>query len=261
MNLIHKIKRKLLFILSKALYYIHTLFYPFFKYSSIIQSDRTLNYLDFNYNYFKLPGIIKKHRLYFSKKNRGYGENAFHKMWEHIFKKYKPLNILEIGVFRGQTLSLFLLLSDYFNLKSNVYGISPLENIGDSVSDYPNLNYREDILKNTRRFSSKNYFILDEYSTSIKAINFISSKKWDLIYIDGNHDYEVVKIDFNNCYNNLKIGGLIVLDDSALFTNYRPPFYSNSGHPGPSKVANEIDLNNLKEVLSVGHNRVFQKIN
>jgi hypothetical protein len=260
MHLLHKFKRKLFFILKKALYYIHTSLFPLFKYFSLIQNDRTLYYLEFNYNFFKLPKIIKKHRFYFSKKNRGYGENAFHKMWEHIFKKYKPLNILEIGVYRGQTISLFLLLSDFFNLKSNVYGISPLENVGDSVSRYPNLDYREDILKNTRRFSSKNYLILDEFSTSSKSINFISSKKWDLIYIDGNHDYEVVKMDFNNCSNNLKIGGLLVLDDSSLFTNFIPPFYSNSGHPGPSKVADEIDLNTFKELLSVGHNRVFIKL-
>ena len=225
------------------------------------ESDRIKNYQYHFWFYLnKIPKKFKNHRIYFKSNGRGYGEDAFHSMWYHIFKDFKPFNILEIGVFRGQTLSLFLMLSDFFNLKSSVYGISPLENVGDTVSSYPNINYREDILKNTRRFSRKNYFILDELSTSSKSINFISSKKWDLIYIDGNHDYEVAKMDFNNCSNNLNIGGLIVLDDSSLFTNFNPPFYSNSGHPGPSKVADEIDLNIFKEVLAVGHNRVFKKL-
>jgi len=37
-------------------------------------------------------------------------------------------------------------------------------------------------------------------------------------------------------------------------------FYSSAGHPGPSKVAIEIDLNIFEEILSVGHNRIFKKL-
>jgi hypothetical protein len=35
----------------------------------------------------------------------------------------------------------------------------------------------------------------------------IKSIKWDLIFIDGNHDYEVVKEDFEICSKNIKKGG------------------------------------------------------
>jgi hypothetical protein len=99
------------------------------------------------------------------------------------------------------------------------------------------------------------YFI--KHNEKVKIINSI---KWDLIYIDGNHDYDVVKQDFENCSKNLNVGGFIILDDSALYTNYIPPFYSTAGHPGPSKLASEINLNEFEEFISVGHNRIFRKV-
>ena len=91
-------------------------------------------------------------------------------------------------------------------------------------------------------------------------VELIKSQSWDLIYIDGNHDYEIVKKDFEVCSSALSPNGLIILDDSSLYTDYSPPRYSTAGHPGPSKLANEIDKNKFKEILAVGHNRVFMKI-
>jgi hypothetical protein len=44
-----------------------------------------------------------------------------------------------------------------------------------------------------------------------------------------------------------------------LSTLYRPPSFATSGHPGPSRIADEIDRNNFREILQVGHNRVFQR--
>jgi len=56
------------------------------------------------------------------------------------------------------------------------------------------------------------------------------------------------------------VSGLIVLDDSALETAYRPPFFAKKGLPGPSRLAAEIDKSIFREILMVGHNRVFQRI-
>jgi len=79
------------------------------------------------------PPWLKDHRTYFSKESRSFGEDAFHSMWLHIFSEFKPRNILEIGVYRGSTLSLFSLLSKRLSLNSEVHGISPFTHIGDSV--------------------------------------------------------------------------------------------------------------------------------
>ena len=91
-------------------------------------------------------------------------------------------------------------------------------------------------------------------------MDVIRSKKWDVVYIDGSHDYNVVKSDFGLCSSVLSSGGIIVMDDSALYTSFKPPIYSSGGHPGPSSVADEINRDVFKEILSVGHNRVFKKI-
>jgi hypothetical protein len=57
--------------------------------------------------------------------------------------------VLEIGVYRGSTLSLFSLLSLKLNLNSEVHGISPFSSAGDSVSKYlSELDYFKDVLEN-----------------------------------------------------------------------------------------------------------------
>jgi hypothetical protein len=218
---------------------------------------------DYFFNFFwnLSHSWLKDHRAYFTKENRGFGEDAFHAMWFLIFSEHKPKKILEIGVYRGQTISLFRLLSDRLNLITEIHGISPFTSSGDEVSEYmDNLDYKKDVINNFDFFSLKHPILHKGFSDEATMIDIINSEKWDLIYIDGNHDYNVAKLDFDNCSKALNIGGLLVLDDSSLYTDYRPTFYSTSGHPGPSKVANEIDNSNFIEILSVGHNRVFKKL-
>jgi predicted O-methyltransferase YrrM len=81
-----------------------------------------------------------------------------------------------------------------------------------------------------------------------------------MIYIDGNHDLEVVVKDWEHCSRQVKPGGVIVMDDAATTTTYRPPCFSSAGWPGPSQVAQEIDRARFREILQVGHNRVFQRL-
>ena len=181
-------------------------------------------------------------------------------MWYFIFNEFKPIQVLEIGVYRGQTISLFSLLANKFGIVSEVHGISPFTSAGDKVSVYlKNLDYENDVKTNFNYFKLPSPILHQGFSTDEEMIKIIESKQWDLIYIDGNHDYEVAKHDFNICSKNIKKGGLIVLDDASLNTEYKPAFYSTAGHPGPSKVALEIDLNSFEEILSVGHNHVFKK--
>jgi hypothetical protein len=53
---------------------------------------------------------------------------------------------------------------------------------------------------------------------------------------------------------------VIVLDDAGLYTAYRAPAFAFTGHPGPSRLAQEIDRTTFQEIVQVGHNRVFQKL-
>lgn len=226
-----------------------------------IKSERNEIYKIFDaYFYLNMPYIFFKHRLYFSSRHRGFGENAFHSMWYLLFRDFKPTNCLEIGVYRGQVISLWGLLSKYFHLESNIYAISPFSSSGDSVSKYlVELDYHEDTVINHKYFGLDIPILHRSFSTDKSASLIFKKHKWDLVYIDGCHDYDVVLSDLNNTIQNLNANGLIVMDDSSLYFNYKVTNGGFKGHPGPSQAAMEfIEKGYLELVFGVGHINIFK---
>jgi hypothetical protein len=224
--------------------------------------SRTMTYLycDYYFDHF-LPEIFRKHRAYFAACGRGFGEDAFHTMWYFLFDRFRPAKALEIGVYRGQTTTLMKLLSRYFDSECAVGCLSPFSASGDAVSKYAAcVDYYEDVIHNHEQFELPLPEFCRSFSTSDEGIAFIQSRCWNLVYIDGNHDYAVAKSDWEHCSNALAPGGIIVMDDSALHTDFKPPPLSTAGHPGPSKVVGEIDPARFQEIFAAGHNRVFQRI-
>ena len=211
--------------------------------------------------YYHLPFQLIRHRIFFSKDSRGFGEDAFHSMWYLFFSEFKPKNCLEIGVYRGQMITLWSLISKLLNLSTNISALAPFEPASDKDSKYlENINYFEDTKKNHELFYLDQPEYCREFSTSEKAKKFIESKKWDLIFIDGNHDYEVVKSDFELSMKNLSNDGFIVMDDSSLYFDFQQKKYGGfTGHPGPSKVAKDIAMKKMRFFGAVGHNNIFSK--
>ena len=207
-----------------------------------------------------LPQELRDHRQYFSSHNRGFGEDAFHTMWWRLIGAFRPMKFLEIGVYRGQTTSLVSLLAKLEGINCQVFGISPFSPAGDTVSKYDDEpDYLADTLLNFEHFQLPEPHLLKAFSTDDSALELIRSHSWDIIYIDGNHDYDIVARDWSACSEAVRPGGIIVLDDSGLSSNYSPPAFATGGHPGPSKLASEIDSSLFEEILQVGHNRVFRK--
>ena len=221
--------------------------------------DPSRFYLEaFRYFHQRLPREQQEHRAFF---RSGYGEDAFHVLWHLLLEHYRPTNFLEIGIFRGQIISLVALWAQQAHRACEVYGISPFSAAGDSVSTYSDeIDYYADTLANFEKFSLPRPQLLRAHSTDPEAVQLIASRSWDMIYIDGNHDYEIVRVDWQNCARHVKPGGLIVLDDAGLDTAFAPPLFATPGHPGPSRVAREIDRAGFREVLQVGHNRAFEKL-
>jgi hypothetical protein len=206
-----------------------------------------------------LPKTVREHRAYFCDDDRGFGEDAFHYMWYLLFREFRPTAALEIGVYRGQTITLWKLLSRTFGYECHVGCVSPFDASNDTVSTYSEkIDYYTDTVTNHKHFALPLPEFCRSRSTDPEAFAFINARRWDLIYIDGSHDYEVVRSDMRASMAAIRPGGLIVLDDSALFTDYRPPIFATAGHPGPSRSADEVDGSRLVELLGVGHNRVFQ---
>jgi hypothetical protein len=203
---------------------------------------------------------IRKHRMFYKNEMRGFGEDAMHAMWWHIFSEFRPKIALEIGVYRGQIITLWGLISRMQNFKCEVHGISPFTSCGDMVSTYlDGLNYEQDVIKSNSLFKLPEVHLKKAYSNDPEAIKYINSKKWDLIYIDGNHDYDVAFSDYQICTSALADGGLLIMDDSSLYSEYKPPSFAFAGHPGPSAVVRDFAMKELKFLGGVGHNNIFQK--
>jgi predicted O-methyltransferase YrrM len=69
----------------------------------------------------------------------------------------------------------------------------------------------------------------------------------------------VVLEDYKNSLRALKPGGLIVFDDSSVYTDYQPPGFPFKGHPGPSQIVRDYAMKEMCFLGGVGHNNVFQK--
>ena len=83
--------------------------------------------------------------------------------------------ILESGAYRDKHYPLFHILTNLYDISSKIYGITPLDFSGDSVSEYIDIDYLEDIKKNFNFFKLNDPNILKEYSTSKKSVDFINS--------------------------------------------------------------------------------------
>jgi hypothetical protein len=205
------------------------------------------------------PDSIRVHREYFSKDLRGFGEDALHAMWWTLLREFKPKRLLEIGVYRGQVVTLWGLIAKINGFKCEIDGVSPFSAAGDEVSTYlSGLDYYQDTLESNLRFNLPEPNFVRGFSTDTEVTKFIEERCWDLIYIDGNHDYEVALADYELCKNSLTDRGLLVLDDSSLYTDFSPPGFSFAGHPGPSRIVRERAMKELKFLGAVGHNNIFQ---
>jgi cephalosporin hydroxylase len=181
-------------------------------------------------------------------------------MWWLLLREYKPQLCLEIGVYRGQDISLWALIAKMLKFPCEIHGISPFTQVGDAVSTYlEDVDYLDDTLESFKLFNLPAPRLVRALSTDPAAVSHIISRTWDLIYIDGSHDYEVVLADYQLCRDHLTPGGLLAMDDSSLDTTFSAPRFSFAGHPGPSRVMRENALSEMKFIGAVGHINVFQK--
>lgn len=255
------------FIKRRFLKFKFTKEYLFFKKPDTLEDILNLNNVDnyssmFYYFHKYLDKDLKQLRGYFNSEFRGFGEDAFFSIWYFIFSLKKPVNILEIGVYRGQSLALFRKLSNKNNIDANIYGISPLNNLGDEYSDYLNIDYQADIYASFEKFNLNKPNLVKGLSQDQEIIDFIKSKKWDLIYVDGSHDFDVVINDLYVSIESLNVGGVLAVDDSNKNKNYDYKYIENKfgirssdGHSGPTKALDKVlnERKDIKKLISIGH--------
>jgi len=196
----------------------------------------------------------------------GFGERSFHWLWKILVDEMPSrFKFLEVGVFRGQVLSLVGLLADLSGKKVMRYGVTPLTSAGGHWES----DYAADIAQLNNKFNTEGsnmyYHIIKGLSTDIDvllAVRVGLTNTIDLLYIDGGHDYETVVKDLKNYLPLLKKGGYLVIDDCCNTFNIPEGMFA--GIDTVTKAVDEVlppfTKNDEYEFLfSVVHNRVYRK--
>ncbi|MDR3596507.1 class I SAM-dependent methyltransferase [Clostridium sp.] len=179
--------------------------------------------------------------------------------------------IVEIGTFCGLSANVIT----YFkriHFRNNI--LITLDNrvvsdytklVGQSDLTYPQIDkyIKESLIKNLLTFSKNDI----PYALDVSSDTFFDS--WgeksickDLFdrdialggqisfaYIDGNHKYDFVERDFNNCDKYLENNGFILFDDSADFTEWEV-----------RNVIKKVKKTNRYKIIMKNPNYLFQKI-
>lgn len=162
-------------------------------------------------------------------------------------KKYASaakFGIVEIGVLDGLTTREMALVSS-----APIYGIDPI--IPDSMNK--RLLGSEEKIRQNMSFYPKFRLFKDYSFNVVKAW----ANKFDFIFIDGDHNYEAVRQDFEQWLPLLESGGFVGFHDSAPVTSLPSDF---PGWPGPVRLVSELKADpRLEFVETIDSLSVFKK--
>ena len=205
------------------------------------------------------------HRFHVEQNQLGYGDRAFHWMWKLLVDEMpQEFSFLEIGVFKGQTLSLVKMLADLSGKHASVAGVTPLTSAGDKYCPvHPGNNFAADIENLFKRFTGgSEYTIIKGLSNDPVIIQQVADMgDFDIVYIDGCHDYDVVVSDIMQYRERVKHGGYLVIDDCS--NNMKMPAGLFTGLPDVTRAVEfvlDIDKTRFKHLFACGHNRIWQRV-
>lgn len=228
--------------------------------------------------------FLKRHRDWVEENRWGYGDRAFHHMWrlliEDLAQRFSPIRALEIGVYKGQTISLWAWIAAQRELAVEIAAISPFEG-----NEKPAPRWQKSLRKRLdpayrRAARDRNLHPIDDYLArtceifeafdlnfgAVRAIRGLSNDpavsaqvkgmRLALLYIDGDHSLEVARSDIATYAPLVEAGGYLVLDDAGCFL---PGETFWKGIESVSQAAEEIPALGFKNIINIGHNRIYRK--
>jgi predicted O-methyltransferase YrrM len=161
--------------------------------------------------------------------NDWFGDNIV--FWCAVFDEFslwkKEIEVLEIGSWEG--------LSGSFILNSLVRAHLTCVDTWEGADEHKNLAAAPlSVLGQIERRFDENLARFSDRLTKFKGTSFSfynkndSSKKYDLIYVDGSHHSDDVMIDAIKCFEALKVGGVMIFDD-FLWRYYKNPMSNPAG--------------------------------
>ncbi len=160
----------------------------------------------------------------------GYSEQVPNQMdrLKELVKGENIIEVMEIGFNAGHSANLFLSTNSKIHLTSFDIGIHNYTKVGKEYID--------------NKYSNRHNLIIGDSKISVpEFIKKNPNKKFDLIFIDGGHEYDVAKADVINCKLLANEESIIIIDDVVKKC-------IRSWNLGPNKVyEEEIKSNNFKE--------------
>lgn len=203
---------------------------------------------------------LKAHRDFVETHSFGFGERSFH--WLHkllVDEMPAEFSFLEVGIFRGQTLSLSRLLADIAGKVVDRYGVSPM----DSSDGHWESNYFEDVSIIHKAFDLEEDYIIYHGSSMEEGIVYKASSTapYDIVYVDGCHEYDYVVSDLYNYAPMVKKGGYLLIDDAC--NDFSMPWGFFQGINDVTNAVLEWEKTDLGKqfefVFSVVHNRLYRR--
>lgn len=220
--------------------------------------------IDFNMGTDSIPWL-KAHRDFIEDSYKkgviyGHGARCLQYMWKLVVDELPPeFSFLEIGVYKGQILSLMQLLSDHTNKKPKIVGVTPL--LDPDFAEYNRLPYIANIYQ-TFSLKLDNTTIIDGKSQDENVVKRVTELgPFDVVYVDGDHSYQATVDDIKNYDKCLKSGGLMIVDDASDYKKI--PTYAST-FKGIIEVSNAVrdtlEVNpDYEDILTCMHVRIFRK--
>jgi predicted O-methyltransferase YrrM len=126
-----------------------------------------------------------------------------------LISQIKPKKIVELGVHYGDSYFTFCQACEELDLDTQLFGIDHWQ--GDEQAGL----YGEEVFEIVNSYNEEFY---PEKSTLLRidfeeALQQFEDQSIELLHIDGSHQYETVKKDFENWLPKLQKGGLILMHD------------------------------------------------
>jgi hypothetical protein len=147
---------------------------------------------------------------YISSKDHMLTSRIYHDL-RHNLETKNIKRVLEIGTFNGYGISL---LANLFN-NVEFFVVDPF--IEDGCTGYIKgeklISQRHNAYSNFDKLKNLTLFEMTSQEFHESYINTIKDKEIDYIIIDGSHNYDDVKVDFEICKQVLSINGIVDVDD------------------------------------------------
>jgi hypothetical protein len=85
----------------------------------------------------------------------------------------------------------------------------------------------------------------------------LAEQQFEIIYVDGDHTLAGARHDFQTFGPKVATGGWLIADDAGCDL---PGTAFWKGHPAVTQAVAELPALGFKNVLNIGHNRVFEHL-